>query len=159
MPFETRCSRFAACSWSLSPRKINKNLWYQGTTPWKLASKCGIYHASLLLISPLLALSCNIYLHGVDLCKSNFSCSVYSFLSTGLPASEIFEGELVEKEDAVHSTSSWSWIQGWMAVSKSIAEPTHVSMHFPDLNFIILIRIPGNHIFRETTVVLTSGWL
>lgn len=46
-----------------------------------------------------------------------------------------------------------------MAVSKSIAEPTHVNMHFPDLNFIILIRIPRNHIFRETTVVLTSGLL
>ena len=27
----TRCSRFAACSWSLSRRKIKKNLWDQGT--------------------------------------------------------------------------------------------------------------------------------
>ena len=32
--FATRCRRFAAGSWSLSRRKIKKNLWDQGSVNW-----------------------------------------------------------------------------------------------------------------------------
>ena len=47
------------------------------TTPCKLASKCGIYHLCFWFTPSLHSFAP--YLHRVNLCKSNFSCTVSSF--------------------------------------------------------------------------------
>ena len=52
---------------------VNTAFAFKFTTPCKLASKCGIYHLCFWF-TPSLHFFAS-YLHRVNLCKSNFSCS------------------------------------------------------------------------------------